>query len=935
MISLATWNICLGLMNKKDLVLDELRKKDISVCCLQEVEITKDFPVINLTSRDYNIEVETNNVKSRTAIYIKTGIEYVRKKDIEESDLGVVVLDLDLGVKIRLVNLYRVFNPTNGMSPAEFFSNQIRIINKASLTRLNYKMILTGDFNLDDLKKYSLEYSNSNLFTVLNDSLDRLNLIQLVNFPTWERMIRGTIKNSILDHIYVNDFSLISDITGSKVTFGDHLLISFVIGNGRHEVRHEVRRSWQNYSKEWLLAGLAHVDFGDGFTSVQSCWNVFENSLVEIVDKICPLVPFINNSTVESIKPTPVIKNKINLRKRLLKRLKITKDQQTKNRISQINVEIKNHFYANKRNSVRRGLIPGDSKSLWDTVKRAKDLNCKKIPDRMTLENIPIDKSDLPDAFANFFKNKINDIVNQSSINPNVYNGTRKINARDVDFMNENDVLDAVYSLKLKNSEGYDRIPQRFLIDGITILIKPLKVLFNLIYHTKQIPEQWLVSKIVPVFKKGDAHKIENYRPIANLCSTSKIFEKLILKRLMQIQVQNDIDLTHKSQHGFKKKHSTNTAGLLLQSVLARSLDEGNIALMASLDLSSAFDVVNIRLLLKRMRLLGLPEDLVSLCGNWLSFRFFYVSCGGANSIFHTLEVGTVQGSILGPILYAIFVAPLFDLAKMTKFADDNYVIKSNKFLSQLLIDMKQTLEMITKWLKDSGLKVNDQKTELCLFSRNDTQSVTLNINNFEIKSKTTINVLGVIFDSKLQWQHQVENVIKKSNKARYAISIIKRYFNKSELYSLLTAYFYSILYYNADIWLIPSLKPRLFQQLLSASATAIKMISSCYDEHISFNQIHAINKRATPKMFMEYKHSLLLYKIYNDNFYAKDWLSLHFQQTFNARESNVKLIDTSRLKIGKNIMINRLRVVNGKICYDWLNLSFDTYKFKCKKLFL
>ena len=96
----------------------------------------------------------------------------------------------------------------------------------------------------------------------------------------------------------------------------------------------------------------------------------------------------------------------------------------------------------------------------------------------------------------------------------------------------------------------------------------------------------------------------------------------------MQIQVLNDIDLTHKSQHGFKKKHSTNTAGLLLQSVLARALDEGNIALMASLDLSSAFDVVNIRLLLKRMRLLGLLVDLVSLCGNWLSFRFFYVNCG-------------------------------------------------------------------------------------------------------------------------------------------------------------------------------------------------------------------------------------------------------------------------------------------------------------------
>ena len=147
-----------------------------------------------------------------------------------------------------------------------------------------------------------------------------------------------------------------------------------------------------------------------------------------------------------------------------------------------------------------------------------------------------------------------------------------------------------------------------------------------------------------------------------------------------------------------------------MQSVLARALDDGNMALMASLDLSSAFDVVNVRLLLKRMRHLGLPEDIVSICGSWLSSRYFYVSCDGSNSIVHGLDVGTVQGSILGPILYAIFVAPLFDLADMTKFADDNFVIKFNKFMPQLLNDMKKTLEMIIKWLKDSGLKVNDAK---------------------------------------------------------------------------------------------------------------------------------------------------------------------------------------------------------------------------------
>ena len=115
----------------------------------------------------------------------------------------------------------------------------------------------------------------------------------------------------------------------------------------------------------------------------------------------------------------------------------------------------------------------------------------------------------------------------------------------------------------------------------------------------------------------------------------------------------------------------------------------------------------------------------------------------------------------------------------MTKFADDNFFIKFNKFLPQLLIDMKKNLEMIIKWLKDSGLKVNDSKTELCLFTKNDLAPITLTINNFEILSKATINVLGVMFDSKLQWKAQIENVIKKSNKAKYAISMIKKYYKK------------------------------------------------------------------------------------------------------------------------------------------------------------
>ena len=110
------------------------------------------------------------------------------------------------------------------------------------------------------------------------------------------------------------------------------------------------------------------------------------------------------------------------------------------------------------------------------------------------------------------------------------------------------------------------------------------------------------------------------------------------------------IDLTGKPQHGFKKKTSTKTAGLKLQSILARALNDDNYAIMATLDLSSAFDVVNVELLLKRLEVMGLPRDIITLLSEWLRNRYFYVSIEGENSCIHHSEVGTVQGLILGLI---------------------------------------------------------------------------------------------------------------------------------------------------------------------------------------------------------------------------------------------------------------------------------------------
>ena len=126
--------------------------------------------------------------------------------------------------------------------------------------------------------------------------------------------------------------------------------------------------------------------------------------------------------------------------------------------------------------------------------------------------------------------------------------------------------------------------------------------------------------------------------------------------------------------------------------------------------------------------------------------------------------------------------------------ADDNFPLASNSNLDMLIIEFEEKLRLISKWLKDSGLKINGTKTELCLFHRNDHAPITITLNGITLKSKSSINVLGVQFDSKLTWIDQVNKSINKARKTLHGINLIKKYFKPDELKGLLTSNFYSVL---------------------------------------------------------------------------------------------------------------------------------------------
>ena len=268
-------------------------------------------------------------------------------------------------------------------------------------------------------------------------------------------------------------------------------------------------------------------------------------------------------------------------------------------------------------------------------------------------------------------------------------------------------------------------------------------------------------------------------------------------------------------------------------------------------------------------------------------------------------------------------------------FADDNFCLEWNTDLPKLIVDMEKKLEMISKWLRGSGLIVNESKTEVCLFHKKDQPSVNIKVENSIIKSKKLMNVLGVIFDSKLTWNDHIAHCISKSKKALFAIRLLKKYFTFNEIRTLLDSNFYSVLYYNSVIWMTPELNSALKQNLLSISANAIR---SCYlygHNEMSFEKLHAKAKKCMPSQIMLYQASLKLRRILNMEQLSFESITVLNQMTCTRRQTMFELLRDNNSKIGMNTTANKMYCISGRISLLSLNYGFVHFKKLMKINFL
>ena len=183
----------------------------------------------------------------------------------------------------------------------DLFERQLTVIKHAFTS----DSILLGDLNLDYNKRFDVNYQRRYLFDLFEEKLGGLNLLQLVSFDTWSRLVGLALRSSLLDHIYVKNVDIIRDIIHDKPCFGDHELIVAHCRIVRPEKKMLHRRDWRSYTKVRLCENLGLVDWSNNATTVQDAWNDLETKLIAVVDTLAPISVF-NGDRVAN-KPCPII----------------------------------------------------------------------------------------------------------------------------------------------------------------------------------------------------------------------------------------------------------------------------------------------------------------------------------------------------------------------------------------------------------------------------------------------------------------------------------------------------------------------------------------------------------------------------------------------------------------------------------------------------
>ena len=315
------------------------------------------------------------------------------------------------------------------------------------------------------------------------------------------------------------------------------------------------------------------------------------------------------------------------------------------------------------------------------------------------------------------------------------------------------------------------------------------------------------MARVIPLFKKGNKLDTGNYRPVSILCSTSKIIERLIYEQISKYLYEHN--LLFEFQSGFRTSHSTDTCLLYLTDYIKQEVDSGKYCGMVMLDLQKAFDTVNHSILLEKLRAIGFDNTSLGWMSSYLEGREQRVDINGTLSSPLPVSCGVPQGSILGPLLFLLYINDMQAACscKLFLFADDSALLISGEDKVQVEEALSIELMKVRTWLTDNKLSLHLGKTESILFGSNHSlskvklQHFKVQIDNIAISCKEEVTYLGCILDNKMTGESMATRAIQRVNQRMRFLGRISPFVDKQALRTLAGALIQPLFDYACTSW--------------------------------------------------------------------------------------------------------------------------------------
>ena len=714
-----------------------------------------------------------------------------------ESCVAELTLKKDVSLKHFIVAIYR---PPNG-NIDEFVTTLNLVLSNEALK--DKKIFIAGDMNI-------------NIMAQTNESDNYLNMLHSFFFlPTITNPTRyNTNTATNLDHIFINSLIPFSSAV-IATSLSDHhgTSITLKLFDFDSNTRTNSKKTFRPYSDENLNRfsnKLLDINW-DAFLDVEDV-NCQWNSFIDFVDKLyvkCfPLKtkiisekrlknPWITDSTLSKIR-----QKSENYRLRENGLMSFADHNRRKNRLNKEIKRDKNVYFQNLFTNTR-----ADMKKSWNTLRsilgtKNKNDGISKIflddkndeEKQVTINRFNDFFSSIGTLLSNNFESNLN-IQHTNDIAPNN-------NSYYLFRVEESEIISIITQLKLTKSQ-VDSMPLLILKKVSNILVKPLTILVNKSFENGVFPDCLKIARVTPLHKMGEFSNPTNYRPISSLPFYSKIIEKLMVKRLMSFCKK--FSIIAPQQFGFQPGISTCNALNSLIDLIYNSLNSKMHHVITLIDIRKAFDCVNHRILLTKLEAYGIRGIPLRWFESYLLNRRCFIQIENFKSDVNTFNIGVPQGSVLGPLLFLLYINDLPNLRnnfETVLFADDTTISTSGHTSDDLIEKTNHALATISKWTDSNELTLNTCKTELMLISNRTFESRA----DFKLKDEVLIptqscKFLGVHLDNKLTFKNHIDHVTSKISKHTGILFKIRDLLPLKSRLDYYFAFIYPYLMYNVIVW--------------------------------------------------------------------------------------------------------------------------------------